>query len=93
MYRRLIPVSKPVNFTFEGQTYCAQEGETVAAALLCANVGHTRTMPASSSPRAPFCLMGSCFECLVTIDGQANCQACMTEIKSGMVIERQRDSL
>nr|WP_321981388.1 (2Fe-2S)-binding protein [uncultured Cohaesibacter sp.] len=93
MYRRLTPILKSVNFTFNGKAYSAQEGESVAAALLAANVSHFRKTPVSESPRSAFCLMGSCFECLVTIDGQSNCQACSTEIKDGMVIERQKGKL
>jgi predicted molibdopterin-dependent oxidoreductase YjgC len=34
-------------------------------------------------------MMGVCFECLVEIDGVANCQACMTEVRDGMAIKRQ----
>jgi predicted molibdopterin-dependent oxidoreductase YjgC len=34
-------------------------------------------------------MMGVCFDCLVMIDGAPNRQACMTEIREGMRIERQ----
>jgi predicted molibdopterin-dependent oxidoreductase YjgC len=34
-------------------------------------------------------MMGVCFECLVEIDGVANRQACMTEVRDGMRIKRQ----
>ena len=37
-----------------------------------------------------FCMMGVCFDCLVTIDGQPNVQACMVETREGMMIQRQR---
>ena len=33
--------------------------------------------------------MGICFDCLVEIDGTANCQACMVPVKPGMKIRRQ----
>ncbi len=33
--------------------------------------------------------MGVCFDCLVEIDGVANCQACMTEVRDGMRVKRQ----
>ena len=39
--------------------------------------------------RAPFCMMGTCFECLVEIDGQPNRQACLTIVREGMDIKRQ----
>jgi len=39
--------------------------------------------------RGPFCLMGSCFDCLVEIDGIPNRQACMVEVTEGMTVRRQ----
>ena len=34
-------------------------------------------------------MMGVCYECLVTIDGQPNQQGCMTRVRAGMVITFQ----
>lgn len=90
MYIRTEPVTTPVHFTFEGRPMQAQAGETVAAALLAGNVGAFRSTPVSGANRAPYCMMGACFECLVTIDGLPNRQACMTEIRDGMVVTRQQ---
>ena len=64
-------------------------GETVAAAVLASGLGHTRTTPVSGTPRAPFCLMGVCYECLMVINGQANKRACREVVEEGMTIERQ----
>jgi len=33
--------------------------------------------------------MGSCFDCLVQVDGQANVQACMVRVKHGMQVRLQ----
>ncbi|MGH7080949.1 MAG: 2Fe-2S iron-sulfur cluster-binding protein, partial [Acetobacteraceae bacterium] len=38
------------------------------------------------APRGPWCLMGACFECLVTIDGTRQ-RACMVRAAEGMVID------
>ena len=35
-------------------------------------------------------MMGSCFECLVEIDGQPNCQGCMVAVRDGMTVRRMR---
>lgn len=78
-----------VRFTFEGQSLEALEGDTVAAAVLSSNAGFTRTTPVSGTRRAPYCMMGVCFECLVTIDGTGNRQACMVPVEEGMRIETQ----
>jgi sarcosine oxidase subunit alpha len=43
----------------------------------------------SGAPRAPYCLMGICFDCLVTIDGIGNRQGCLVPVRAGMEIETQ----
>ena len=65
-------------------------GETVAAAVLGAGLASVRTTPVSGAPRTPYCLMGVCFDCLMEIDGVPNVQACMTQVREGMRVERQR---
>ncbi|GAB5377421.1 MAG: hypothetical protein AcusKO_38830 [Acuticoccus sp.] len=35
----------------------------------------------------PYCLMGVCFGCLVTIDGRASEQACLTPVRDGLTVE------
>ncbi len=62
---------------------------TAAAAALVHMEGATRTTPVSGAPRAPYCLMGICFECLMEIDGVPNRQACMMPVAEGMRIKRQ----
>ena len=62
----------------------ARTGDTVAAALLAAGIDHCRTTPVSGAPRAPYCLMGVCFDCLVTIDGVGSRQACLVPVREGM---------
>jgi predicted molibdopterin-dependent oxidoreductase YjgC len=74
---------------FEGEMLLAREGDTVAAALLAAGRWRFRTTAVSSSARGPFCMMGACFDCLVEIDGVADRQACMTEVRDGMRVKRQ----
>ena len=39
--------------------------------------------------RAPYCMIGVCFDCLMKIDGEPNRQACLVTVKEGMKIERQ----
>jgi predicted molibdopterin-dependent oxidoreductase YjgC len=81
--------SKTVTMEFEGRTFQAAEGSTVAAALLIEGVGPFRSTPVNSSPRAPFCMMGVCFECLVEVDGKPGRQACLALVREGMVVRRQ----
>ncbi|HEX7888080.1 MAG TPA: (2Fe-2S)-binding protein [Ramlibacter sp.] len=80
---------KSVAIEFEGCQILAAEGTTVAAALLLKGVGPFRSTPVQSSPRAPYCMMGVCFECLVEVDGKPSRQACLTLVREGMVVKRQ----
>ena len=78
-----------VTVAVEGRTLEVPAGETVAAVLLAAGIVPTRTTPVSGAPRAPYCMMGVCFDCLVEIDGSPNRQACMVPVADGMSIRRQ----
>lgn len=91
MFRRLEePESHWVDIIVDGQATRAREGESVAAAMFAAGLRSCRTTPVSGAPRAPFCMMGVCFECLVEIDGVPNRQACQIPVKAGMKICRQQ---
>ena len=83
----------PVRIEFEGRVVVAHAGDSVAAALLADGERYFRTTPVSGTPRGPFCMMGICFECLVEIDGVANRQACMVEVREGMRVKRQSGAL
>jgi len=89
--RRVPRLDAPrVRIEFEGQSLNARRGDTVAAALLADGHWQFRTTPVSGAARGPFCMMGVCFDCLVEIDGVANRQACMVEVREGMRVRRQR---
>jgi predicted molibdopterin-dependent oxidoreductase YjgC len=84
------PRSVPdVTFTFDGRTLSAPQGASIAAALLAGGIETCRRTPVSGSPRAPYCMMGVCFECLVVVDGIGNRQGCMIPVADGMVVETQ----
>ncbi|WP_080482293.1 (2Fe-2S)-binding protein [Pseudomonas sp. G.S.17] len=78
--------STQVSILINGHDFSVPEYMTVAAALLSVGITQVRETPVSNAPRAPFCMMGACFECLVEIDGVPNQQACMTLVKPGMTI-------
>ena len=91
MFARLPDTAtKTVSLTIEGKRVEARPGDTVAAAMLAAGFEHCRTTPISGAPRAPYCMMGVCFECLVTIDGVGNRQGCLVAVREGMRVELQR---
>jgi D-hydroxyproline dehydrogenase subunit gamma len=81
-------VSGPlVSLQFEGKELLLPEGANLAASLLALDIRVFRHTPVSSAPRGPFCMMGSCFDCLLLIDGITQ-QACQCEVREGMIIER-----
>lgn len=90
MYQRLPDLAgTPVSFTLDGRAAEGREGDTVASALLGAGVETCRSSAVGGEPRAPYCLMGVCFECLVTIDGVGNRQGCLVALRPGMAVDTQ----
>lgn len=89
MFRRLPEPGAAVDFTIDGRMVAARAGDTVAAALLANGILACGTRAVSARPRAPWCLMGVCFECLVTIDGVPSRQACLVRLAPGMRVETQ----
>ena len=87
MFRKLHdPGPSAVTIQIDGCPVVAEAGESVAAVLLRQAEGWSRTTPVSQSPRAPYCMMGVCFECLVTIDGVPGRQGCLVRVRDGMSI-------
>jgi predicted molibdopterin-dependent oxidoreductase YjgC len=82
--------AETVTISFDGQSIAAPAGISVAAALLVAGVRDFRTSVVGQYPRAAYCMMGVCFECLVEIDGVPARQSCLIPVKDGMVVRRQQ---
>lgn len=89
MFTRLAEAGAEVAITVDGKRVQCRAGDTVAAALIASGIGHCRTTPVNGAPRAPYCLMGVCFECLVTVDGVGSRQGCLVPVRDGMAVERQ----
>ena len=66
------------------------QGASAASAVLLAGLAGARETAISGSGRAPYCMMGVCFDCLAEIDGVPNRQSCMVPARHGMRIRRQR---
>jgi sarcosine oxidase subunit alpha len=88
--RRLPPDAGPeLTIEFEGHPVSAREGEPAACALLAAGETVFSRSIKYHRPRGPFCMAGSCSNCLVRIDGVPNRFACQTPVRQGMRIQRQ----
>lgn len=90
LFRRLQSAQHFVQIEFEGVQLKVPADVSLAAALLTYDLGHTRESAVNGRPGAAYCMMGVCFECLVEVDGQANCQACLIQVAEGMRVRRQR---
>ena len=78
-----------LTITIDGEALTVPEGISVAAALALTGDPTTR-QAVNGELRAPFCGMGVCQECRVTVDG-LRVLACQTLCRPGMQIERSHD--
>lgn len=76
--------------TLDGVPLSARPGQTVAAALIDNGIRSWRTTRRNARPRGLFCGIGSCYDCLLTINGQLNQRACLAAADDGTVCETQR---
>lgn len=82
-------IEQTVNVRFEGETLVVPSGISVAAALLANGIRDFRSSVIGETMRAPYCMMGICFECLLEIDGVPARQSCLIPVRDGMQIRRQ----
>ena len=75
-----------VELTFDEVSIEAYDGESIAAALLAADVRALRRTRRHEAPRGLFCGIGACHDCLVRVDGSAPVRACLTPERDGMAV-------
>lgn len=77
---------RPLTIEVDGRSIEAYEGETVLGVLWAAGVRTLRVTPLRKAPRGFFCGMGTCFDCLIDVDGHHNVRACLEPVRPGMRI-------
>jgi predicted molibdopterin-dependent oxidoreductase YjgC len=77
------------SFSFEGKSVSARAGQSVAAALIAAGERCLR-IDEAGNPKGVVCGIGVCWECRCSIDGVPDRRACMTPVREGMIVRRQR---
>ncbi|MEH1100804.1 (2Fe-2S)-binding protein [Micromonospora sp. CPCC 205561] len=78
----------PVTIEVDGRPVPAHPGESLATALLAAGgraVGGTR----GGARRGPYCNMGVCFECVVTVDDLPCQRSCLVRVRPGMRVRTE----
>ena len=78
-----------VTIYFNGKAIQARKGEPIMAALVAAGVEVFRYTK-KGSPRRMFCGIGRCTDCVMTVDGVPGVRTCVTDVREGMRIERQK---
>jgi aerobic-type carbon monoxide dehydrogenase small subunit (CoxS/CutS family) len=74
-----------VAIEIDGEQVEAFPGESLATAILASGRRVFRSTQ-GGLPRAPFCNMGVCFDCVVTVDGVAEVRSCMVAVRPGMKV-------
>lgn len=89
MFRKIYTdPARKVSLSIDGTPVDAEEGEPVAAVFH--RLGQpVRQHPLTGEPREAYCMMGVCFECLVTLADGSTAQACLLPAREGLEIRRQ----
>ena len=74
----------------DGKRVEAGADECVAAVLLRQEDPWSRLTPQTCSRRAPYCMMGVCFECVADVESGRSVQTCLTPVREGLRIVRRR---
>lgn len=74
-----------VTVRVNGAPVTVPSGAAAAVAVLAA--GATCRTSVIGQPRSPLCGMGTCFECRVTINGEAHIRSCQVTCEAGMEIK------
>jgi D-hydroxyproline dehydrogenase subunit gamma len=89
---QLLPdnTAQTLTIIVNGESVAVPHGFTAAAAMLLHAKRATRATAVSGEGRAPYCMMGVCFECLMEVNGEPNQQGCLLTVTGGMRINRQQ---
>ena len=82
-----------IRISLDGEAIDARPGDTIAAALLRARITTFTRSIKYHRPRGPFCLQGTCGQCLMRVDGVPSRLACKVRAEEGMICERQNGPL
>ncbi|MCB5165514.1 (2Fe-2S)-binding protein [Streptomyces bambusae] len=89
--RDLVGGAPETSFTldFDGRKLPAHSGQSIAAVLWSAGITAWRTTRQGGAPRGAFCGIGSCYDCLVTVNGRPNQRACLLPARPGDTVTPQ----
>ncbi len=77
------------SFQFDGQSYEAYDGDTIASALAAAGVGTFSRSFKYHRRRGLLCMSGDCPNCMVQVGEEPNVRACQRRVAEGMRVRSQ----
>jgi sarcosine oxidase subunit alpha len=83
------PARESVELSFDGRALQGRAGDTVAMALIGAEILMTSRSAKYRRPRGGYCLSGDCGTCLVRIDERPNMRGCTIAVRPGMKVASQ----
>ena len=87
--RRHANLAETVTIHLDGAAIAAPRGENLAAVLLSQGVLATGTTPVTGAPRGPYCMIGTCFGCLIEVEGRGDVRACLNPVRAGLRLRRR----
>ena len=79
-------MADPIRVSVNGQSLTVAAGTLVSTAVFLREaIAFRRSV--TGEARAPLCGMGICFECRVTINGEAHARSCQIICQEGMDIQ------
>ena len=84
-------VDTPIEITLDGEAVAGIAGQTLAGVLIANGVSSWRT-DKHGQPRGVFCAIGSCFDCLATVNGESDVRLCRRRANDGDAVTRQSRS-
>ncbi len=80
---------EPFYVSVDGRQVIAYAGETISTVLIAAGLRPFRRTSLGGEPRALYCGMGLCYDCLISLNGRRNVRACITLARPGDQVGRQ----
>ena len=85
MFRQIRPQSQDITIYIDDRPCAARAGDLLANILLHEGISAVHAAP-NGAPRGPYCMMGVCFDCMITLEDGRVEQACQTYAEDGMRI-------
>ena len=85
------PERKQVEFIFEDKLIFGYQGDTIGSALHALGITTLSKSIKKERPRGFYCAIGNCASCNMIVDGVPNVRTCITPLKDGMIVSRQKN--